>query len=84
MFGTWRLSARAIVGVKIAVHAMFMASGDPFKTAVFRPESTESSCVDRPPIFMGCCSTRPWPMYIRVGCSDRSVQRKAANAKQET
>jgi hypothetical protein len=35
-----RLSARNIVEAKIAVHAMFMASGNPLKFAVFRLETT--------------------------------------------
>jgi hypothetical protein len=35
-------SARNIVEVKIAVHAMFMASGDPVKFAISRVETTQS------------------------------------------
>jgi len=58
------LSGRNIVEVKITVHAMFMASGDPLKAAFFRHDTIESARIGRYPIFMGCCGARPWPKYI--------------------
>src|SRR5882757_9921377 len=38
----------------------------------------------RTPIFMGCCAAPAWPMYLRVGCGDRSVHCKTEqHLKQE-
>src|SRR5258708_12739558 len=60
--------------MKIAVHAMFMASGNPSNLQVFRAETASSARFRHTPIFMGCWGAPPRSMYIRVGCGDRSVQ----------